>query len=88
KAAFVDSTGQWTVGVWETSPYHRRPVPFPRYELMHVLEGGVTVRGAAGDAQVYGPGDTFFIAKGMVGDFDVADRLRKIYCIMTEKKPA
>ena len=85
KAAFTDTTGQFTVGVWETSPYHRKPVPFPRYELMHVLEGGVTVRGADGAAEHYGPGETLFVARGMVGDFDVAQGLRKIYCIFLEK---
>ncbi len=88
KAVFADTTGQWTVGVWETGPYHRRMVPFPRYELMHVLEGGVTIRDEAGGVEVYGPGDTFFIAKGMVGDFEVTDRLRKVYCIFVEKPAA
>lgn len=88
KPAFVDTTGQLTVGVWETTPYHRRPVPFPRYELMHVLEGGVTVRGADGAGETYGPGDTFFIARGMVGDFEVTQGLRKIYGIFIEKPAA
>ena len=88
KAVFADTTGQWTVGVWETGPFHRRMVPFPRYELMHVLEGGVVIHDEAGGAQAYGPGDTFFIAKGMVGDFQVTDRLRKVYCIFVEKPAA
>lgn len=88
KAAFVDTTGQFTIGVWETTPYHRRSVPFPRYELMHVLEGGVTVRGADGAAETYGPGETFLIAPGMVGDFQVTERLRKIYGIFIEKRAA
>lgn len=55
---------------------------------MHVLEGGVTVSGPDGTAETYGPGDTFFIARGMVGDFEVKDRLRKIYCIFIEKPAA
>ncbi|WP_374440982.1 cupin domain-containing protein [Stella sp.] len=88
KAAFIDATGQFTIGVWETTPYHRRPVPFPRYELMHVLDGGVTVRGADGTAESYGPGDTFFVARGMVGDFEVRQGLRKIYAIFIEKPAA
>ncbi|BBK32412.1 putative cupin superfamily protein [Stella humosa] len=87
KLAFADTTGQFTVGVWETSPYHRRVTPFPRFELMHVLEGGVSV-GDGADRQEYGPGETFFIARGMAGDFQVTTGLRKIYCIFIEKQAA
>lgn len=82
KTAFSAESEQWRIGVWQSGPYQRRLGPFPRHELMHVLEGQVTVTDAVGTSQTFSAGDTFFIGKDIVCDFVVSEHLRKIYCIL------
>jgi uncharacterized cupin superfamily protein len=38
---FADSTGQWAVGIWDTTAYRRKPMPLLHHELMHIIEGSV-----------------------------------------------
>jgi uncharacterized cupin superfamily protein len=85
---FEDLTGQWTVGVWATTPYHRKAVPFPRHELMHILEGSVTLTDGAGMAHRFHAGDTFFVPMGTACDWECTQDLRKIYCIFQPKAVA
>ena len=85
---FKDMTGQWTVGVWQTTPYHRKQIPFPRHELMHILEGAVTLTDGAGVAHRFAAGDTFFVPMGALCDWKSTVDLRKIYCIFQPKAVA
>ena len=43
KEFFEDAGSRLTVGVWDTTAYHRKAIPFPRHELMCLLEGSVTI---------------------------------------------
>jgi uncharacterized cupin superfamily protein len=81
KAFFKDAGGRLTVGVWDTTAYHRKPIPFPRHELMCLLEGEVTITGPGGKAQKFKAGDSFFIPHGAVTDFKVDGYLKKIFVI-------
>jgi uncharacterized cupin superfamily protein len=85
---FEDMTAQWTVGVWATTPYHRKAIPFPRHELMHILEGSVTLTDGAGTAHRFSAGDTFFVPMGTLCDWKSTEDLRKIYCIFQPKAVA
>jgi uncharacterized cupin superfamily protein len=85
---FVDPTGQWSVGVWDSTAYHRKAVPFPRYELMSLLEGAVTITEENGRVHRFKAGDTFFIEQGCVSDFKTDGYVRKFYCIFQPKKAA
>ncbi len=78
---FEDATKQFTVGVWDTTGYHRKLIDFPRHELMHLLEGSVTFTDAKGDAQTFKKGDTFFVPLGTPNSWKSEGYLRKIYCI-------
>jgi uncharacterized cupin superfamily protein len=78
---FEDLTGQWTVGVWDATPYERKVSPFPRHELMHLLEGSVTLTDGQGGAQTFTAGDTFFVPMGAPCGWKNAEYVRKIYCI-------
>lgn len=78
-------------------PVHRRrvgdqPLSPPGHALSALRAdaraGGRRVGGRRADRQEYGPGETFFIARGMAGDFQVTTGLRKIYCIFIEKQAA
>jgi uncharacterized cupin superfamily protein len=79
---YVDPSGRFQIGTWDTTYYHRKAVPFPRYELMHFLEGAVSITDDAGNAQTFRAGDTLFIPMGARADFKVdGGYLRKVYAI-------
>ncbi len=88
RTAFENATGAWRIGVWQTGPYHRSKGPFPRYELMHILEGEASITDQRGNVETYGPGETLFIPKGTECNFLVGEHLRKIYCILDLRGPA
>jgi uncharacterized cupin superfamily protein len=85
---FADATGQWSVGVWASTPYHRKTIPFPRHELMHILEGSVTLTDGAGTPHRFQAGDTFLVPLGTLCDWKSTENLRKIYCIFQPKTAA
>ena len=81
KEFFTDASGKLTVGVWDTTAYHRKAIPFPRHELMCLLEGQVTITGPGGKPQSFKAGDSFFVPYGAVTDFKVDGSLKKIFVI-------
>ena len=81
KVYFQDATRQMTVGIWTTTEMHTRLLPFGRNELMHILEGEVTITDGNGIAHTYGAGDTFLVPKGMVYQWDSVGIVKKIFCI-------
>jgi uncharacterized cupin superfamily protein len=82
---FEDATGQFTVGLWDTTGYHRKLSDFPRHELMHLLEGAVTFTDDKGGSQAFKAGDTFFVPLGTPNSWKSEGYLRKIYCIFQPK---
>jgi uncharacterized cupin superfamily protein len=85
KLYWEDPTGQWTVGVWSTTPYERKVIPFPRHELMHILEGAVTISDGKGGAETFRAGDTLFVPKGATMGWKNDEPVRKIYCSFLPK---
>lgn len=85
---FEDLTGQLTIGVWDSTPYRRKVIDFPRHELMHILEGEVTLTEEGGAPQTFRAGDTFFVPLGCRGDWVTTGYIRKIYCIFKPKAAA
>jgi len=85
---FEDLTGQWTVGIWDSTPYHRKTINFPRYELMHILEGEVTITEEGFAPQTFKAGDSFFVPMGARADWHSTRYIRKIYCIMQPRQVA
>ncbi len=88
KGWFDDATGQLTVGVWATTPFTRKVMPFPRYELMHLLEGAVTISDGAGNAQTFKAGDTFLVPEGAPCAWSNSVPVKKIYVIFKAKAAA
>jgi uncharacterized cupin superfamily protein len=78
---FEDAGSRLTVGVWDTTAYHRKTMPFPRHELMCLLEGAVTITGPGGSPQTFRAGESFFVPYGAVTDFRTDGYLKKIYVI-------
>jgi uncharacterized cupin superfamily protein len=85
---FEDATGQFTIGVWDTTGYHRKLIDFPRHELMHLLEGSVTFTDNKGATQTFKKGDTFFVPLGTPNSWKSEGYLRKIYCIFLPRNSA
>ena len=85
---FQDATQQMTVGLWETEEMHTKPLPFVRNELMHILEGEVTITDGTGKSNTYKAGDTFLVPKGMIYQWDSVGKVRKIFCIFQPKAEA
>ena len=83
---FADTTGQFTIGVWRTTGYHRKLIDFPRHELMHLLEGSVTFTDDKGNTRSFKAGDTFFVPLGTPNSWKSEGTLRKIYCIFQPRK--
>ena len=83
---FKDATGQFAIGVWQTTGYHRKLINFPRHELMHLLEGTVTFTDDKGGTQSFKPGDTFFVPMGTPNSWKSEGTLRKIYCSFQPRK--
>ena len=81
--AFTYLTGQLTAGVWSATPYRRAAHPFPRHEMMHILEGSVTLLDDAGRAETFVQGDTCFVPKGAVVGWSSATPVRKLFCSFT-----
>jgi uncharacterized cupin superfamily protein len=77
---FVDVSGQWAVGVWETTAYRRKSIPFPQHELMRILDGSVKLTDQSGKTHCFTAGDTFLIPSGTVCEWNCSGYLRKIYC--------
>lgn len=81
--AFTDLTGQLTTGVWSATPYRRAAVPFPRHELMYVVDGTVTLNDDAGRAETFVAGETCFVPKGAVVGWSSDAPVRKLFCSFT-----
>ncbi len=81
--AFTYLTGQLTAGVWSATPYRRAAYPFPRHEMMHILEGTVTLLDDAGRTETFVRGDTCFVPKGAVVGWSSATPVRKLFCSFT-----
>lgn len=79
---FEDRDGRFSVGIWSSTAYHRRAVPFPRHELMCLLEGRVSITGPSGRTQTFEAGDSFLVPFGAVTDFRTDGDVRKIYAIL------
>lgn len=80
---FTDATGQWTVGIWHSTPFHRQPGPINRHELMHLLEGAVTLPDGEGGTKRYAAGDSFLVPLAAHYEWDSAEPVKKIFCSFT-----
>lgn len=85
KTLFEDATGQWTVGLWSSTAFHRKPGPIARHELMHLLEGSVTLPDGKGGTRRFTAGDTFFVPLGAQYEWNSSEFVKKIFCTFVPK---
>lgn len=81
--AFTDLTGQLTAGLWSATPYRRKAVPFARHELMHIIEGSVTLDDGRGRKETFVAGDTCFVPLGASAGWESQEPVTKLFCSLT-----
>ncbi len=84
---YEDPTGQFIVGLWQSTPFERAAAPFNRCELMMPLEGSMTLMGD-GTETAFGPGDATFVPEGAPCGWRSNEDVKKVYCIFMRKEAA
>ncbi|MDH4608538.1 cupin domain-containing protein [Pseudomonas sp. BN102] len=79
--AFVDTTSNLLIGVWDSTPYTRHARPHKVHELMHLIEGSVTLQLADGVELKVNTGDTVFVAQGTPCAWESSVYVRKLYVV-------
>ncbi len=82
---FRSRDGRMTVGMWTATPYHRRRIPYPRFELMHVLEGRTTFPEPSGSLNAIATGDTAIVSAGFKAEWSNEVAIKKVACNLFEK---
>ena len=75
----ASADGEWTVGVWASTPGGRRAITYAHTELMHLLAGSVTLTDASGEARTFAAGSTFLVPRGAVYAWNNDVPVRKVY---------
>lgn len=75
---YCSENGEFTCGTWDSTPYHRRPMRYRHIELMHVLEGAVTLQDASGSA-TFSKGDVVLAARGAECAWISEVHVKKVY---------
>ena len=78
---FEDPSGQMIAGVWDSTPFESAVAPFPRNELMCLLEGSVTLTDGDGTEHNFKAGDAAYIPKGAAMGWKNTEYVRKYYAI-------
>lgn len=73
--------GKLTCGTWDSTPYHRIPMLYQHYELMHLLEGSVTFIDETGRTATFSRGDIFLVEQGARCSWESREQVAKVYAI-------
>lgn len=80
-STFRSADGEFTCGVWDSTPYHRRPMRYAHFELMHLLQGQVTLVDESGRSRTFAQGDIFLIEQGAECSWESREHVAKVYAI-------
>ena len=78
---FEDTASPLRIGVWDSTPYQRNARPHKIHELMHILEGEVTLTIEGGTNVIVKPGDTVFVPQGTPCAWTSTVYVRKFYAV-------
>lgn len=73
--------GQFYGGIWASTPYQRKQIPYMHYEFMYLLDGKVTFVNEAGISQTFKAGDALLVYRGARCSWDSREQVKKIYVI-------
>ena len=77
---YLSANGEFVCGTWDSTPYHRRAMPYRHIELMHLLDGSVTFEDASGSV-TFSQGDIFLAARGAQCAWLSDVHVKKVYAI-------
>jgi uncharacterized cupin superfamily protein len=77
---YRSANGEFVCGTWDSTPYHRRAMPYRHIELMHLLDGSVTFADASGSV-TFSKGDVFLAARGAQCAWLSEIHVKKVYAI-------
>ena len=60
---YVSANAEFACGIWDSTPYHRRQIPYRQVELMFLLEGKVTFTDDKGSV-TFSAGDVCMFVRG------------------------
>lgn len=78
---YLSGDGEFMAGVWDSTPYHRRPMPYRHFELMYLLRGSVTFVDELGREGTFGAGDIFLVEQHAQCSWESREDVAKIYAI-------
>jgi uncharacterized cupin superfamily protein len=78
---FVEEATNLRIGIWDSTPYSRRSRPHKLHELMHLLEGSVTLQTADGTDLIVSTGDTVFVPLHAPCAWKSVVYVRKVYVV-------
>jgi uncharacterized cupin superfamily protein len=73
--------GEFMCGTWDATPYTRRALFFRHMELMHLLEGSVSVVDETGRSGTFSKGDIFLIEQNASCSWESLVQVAKVYVI-------
>ena len=77
---YRSTDAEFTCGIWDSTPYHRRAMLYRHIELMHLLDGSVTFEDATGSV-TFRKGDVFLAARGANCAWISRVHVKKVYAI-------
>lgn len=79
--AYADTASNLLIGVWDSTPYARRSRPHKVHELMHLIEGSVTLTLENGAELRVNRGDSVFVPLGVPCAWTSTVYVRKFYVV-------
>ena len=76
---YEDTTGQMRSGTWCSTPFESELKPFPRNEMVHLIEGSVTLIDEDSVEHHFKAGDAFFIPMGTICSWQTTENTWTFY---------
>jgi uncharacterized cupin superfamily protein len=77
---YKSTDGTFMCGTWDSTPYHRRAMPYKHIELMYLLDGSVTLEEPAGSS-TFNKGDVCLVTRGAICAWISHVHVKKVYAI-------
>lgn len=75
---YWSATREFVCGTWDSTPYHRRQIPYRQIELMHLLDGSVTFTDAHASV-THRAGDVILFVRGDGCAWLSEEHVKKVY---------
>jgi len=79
--SFRSSDGEFTCGIWDSTPYHRHAMYYRHFELMVLLQGSVTFVDEQDRSATFHTGDIFLLEQGARCSWESREDVVKIFAL-------